>query len=425
MRNPRDLLWMYERYGPITGFGVGPMRFVYLLGPEANEFILVSGHDRFEWREALKGLIPVDGDTALVVSDGADHARRRRLVQPAFGIRRTNGYLPIITEEATASVDRIAQVAELDLFPEMKSTVRRIAIRTLFGDSLGARSDFFGQQFEVGVDYANLPPYRQHTRDLPFTRYRRTLRAMRALDGVIYDEIHRRRTSPGDEADLLTALLAASDDGDGLSDEEIRDQVVSLIAAGFETTSAFATWTVFALLRHPAVLERVRAEVGAAGPGPVTHEALAQMPYLDDVLDESLRLHGPAPISARYAPDGFTFAGYRVRPKTRVLFSPFVTHRLPQHWDDPLAFRPERWQEGERPPGHVFAPFGGGYRRCIGFAMAPLEVKVIVVELVRRLDLELLTTDPKPAGLASMYPKDGLRVRVRSGSLDADVSARS
>jgi cytochrome P450 len=412
VRNPRDLLWLYERYGPISAFGMGPFRFVYLLGPEANEFILSSGHDQFEWRETFKGLIPVDGDTALVVSDGADHARRRRLVQPAFGIRRTNDYLPIIAEEATAAVDRIAGLGEADIFPVMKSTVRRIAIRTLFGDALGARSDYFGQQFEVGVAYANLPPYRQHTYDLPFTRYRRTIRAMRALDDVIYEEIHRRRADPGDDADLLTALIASADGGDGLSDEEIRDQVVSLVAAGFETTSAFATWTVFAILRHPEVLERVRDELGAAPPGPITHEALGRMPFLDATLDESLRLHGPAPISARYAPHGFTFAGYRVPPRTRVLFSPSVAHRLPEHWDEPRAFRPDRWLDGERPPGHVFAPFGGGYRRCIGFAMATLEVKALVVELFRRLDLELITTDPKPTGLASMYPRDGLRVRV-------------
>jgi cytochrome P450 len=156
----------------------------------------------------------------------------------------------------------------------------------------------------------------------------------------------------------------------------------------------------------------VRAEVDAIGPGPISHEALGGMPYLDATLDESLRLHGPAPISARYAPDGFTFAGHTVRPRSRVIFSPFVTHRLPEHWDEPLAFRPERWLDRTRPPGHVFAPFGGGYRRCIGFAMATLEVKVLMVELLRRLDLELLTTDPKPTGLASMYPKDGLRVRA-------------
>jgi cytochrome P450 len=411
-RNPRDLLWMYERYGPIVGMGNGPFRFVYLLGPEANEFILSSGHDQFEWREAFKGLIPVDGDTALVVSDGEDHARRRRLVQPAFGIRQVNGYLPIIADEATRSVDRIEAAGEIDLHAEMKDTVRSIAIRTLFGDALGERSAFFGEQFEVGVDYANLPPYLQFTWDLPFTRYRRTLRAMRALDDVVYAEIRRRRSDPGDEADLLSALLESAEDGDGLTDEEIRDQVVSLIAAGFETTSAFATWTVFAIQRHPEVLARVRAEIEVAGDGPITHEALSAMPYLDAVLDESLRLHGPAPISARYAPDGFTFLGHRVRPKSRVLYSPFVTHRLPEHWDEPLAFRPERWLGGERPPAHVFTPFGGGYRRCIGFAMATLEVKVLMVELFRRLEIELLTTDPKPTGLASMYPKHGLRVRA-------------
>jgi cytochrome P450 len=411
-RNPHDLLWLYERYGPVSALGYGPLRFVYLLGPDANELILASGHEQFEWREAFKGLIPVDGDTALVVTDGPDHARRRRLVQPAFGIRRIEGYLPVIADEAASCIGRIAAGEEVDLHEEMKTTVRRIAIRTLFGDALGARSEHFGEQLQVAIDFANLPPYRQLHRDLPFTRYRRAKRATQALDEVIYAEIDRRRTSPGDEADLLTALLAAADEADGLSDVEIRDQVVSLIAAGYETTSAHATWTIYALLRHPEVLAKVRAELAALGDGPITHDGLASLRYLDATLDESLRLYGPAPISARYARNGFTFAGHTVRPKSLVVYSTYVTHRLPEFWDDPMAFRPERWLDGARPPAHVFAPFGGGYRRCIGFAMATLEVKVLMAELFRSVDLTLITQEPRPAGLASMYPKDGLRARA-------------
>jgi cytochrome P450 len=410
--DPYDLMWLYESYGPVSSFGTGPFKYVYLLGPEANEFLLSSSHQSFEWREAFKSLIPVDGDTALVVSDGPDHARRRKLVQPAFGLRRIEGYLPVIADESKKCAARIRARPELDIHEEMKSTVRRIAIRTLFGDALGARAEEFGRQLQVAIDFANLPPYRQFHRDLPFSAYRRAKRATRALDSVVYEEIARRRAEPGDEADLLTSLINAADDAGALTDLEIRDQVVSLIAAGYETTAAHATWTVYAILSHPEVSANVQAELAALGDGPITHEALAAMTYLDATLNESLRLYGPAPISARYAPNRFDFAGHTVPPKSMIVYSGYLTHRLPEYWDDPMTFEPKRWLHTEPPPPHVFIPFGGGYRRCIGFAMATLEVKVLIAELFRTVTMSLPTQNVRRAGFATMYPKDGIKVHV-------------
>jgi cytochrome P450 len=390
---------VYERFGPITEIGHGPVRFVFLLGVEANEFILSSHHELFEWREAFKSLIPVNGSTSLVVSDGAAHARRRKLVQPAFALRRIEGYRAIIEEEAAMSVDRTVAAGEVDLFAELKTTVRRIAIRTLFGDALGAEAERFGEQLGIAIGYANLPILLQYQRDWPGLPFRRALRATRALDEVIYAEIARRRAaaSPGD--DLLASLITAADERDALSDEEIRDQVVGLIAGGYETTSALAAWAVLEILRQPEAIDPIRAGDDA---------------YLDGVVNETLRLSTPGPISIRWAPNGFSFAGYDVRPKTRVIWSPSVTQRLPEHWRDPLRFDPTRWLDGSTDglPPHVFVPFGGGYRRCIGFAMATLEVKVLITELFRRADVALLDDDVEPAGLASMYPKDGVRVRA-------------
>lgn len=412
IRNPYDLMWLYERYGPVSSFGMRPFRYTYLLGAEANEFLLTTNHQSFEWREAFKALIPVDGDTALVVSDGPDHARRRKLVQPAFAIRRIESYLRVIADEATRCAARIRAQAELDIHEEMKDTIRRIAIRTLFGDTLGDRSDEFGRQLQVAIDFANLPPYRQLHRDLPFSAYRKAKRATQALDAIVFDEIARRRAHPDNEDDLLTSLITSADEGGKLSDVEIRDQVVSLIAAGYETTAAHATWTIYVLLSHPEVLANVRAELDVLGDGPITHEALAGMRYLDATLNESLRLYGPAPISARYAPDGFEFAGHRVPPRSLIVYSGYLSHRLPEYWDDPMTFEPKRWFDAEPPPAHVFVPFGGGYRRCIGFAMATLEVKVLTVELFRSLSLDLPRQDIQPTGFATMYPKHGIRVRV-------------
>lgn len=406
LRGPHDLMWIYERYGPVSAIGLGPLRYVYLLGAEANELILSSGHQFFEWREAFKSLIPVDGDTALVVTDGPDHARRRKLVQPAFALRRIEGYRPIIEEEAATFVDRLLAASaggdgtggSADVYVEAKRAVRRIAIRTLFGDALGARAEHFGEALQVAIDYAQRPPFLQTRR-----QYRRAMRATATLDEVIYAEIARRRTDADDDAaaapddDLLASLITAADERGALTDEEIRDQVVSLIAAGYETTAAHAAWTVLAILRHPGARDR-----------------LTDDGYLDAVLNETLRLFGPGPNSTRWAPDGFTFAGHDVPPRTRVIWSPSVSHRLPEFWREPGRFDPERWLTGETAdvPAHVFVPFGGGYRRCIGFALATLEVQVLAAELFGRADVVLLDDDVRPAGLASMYPKHGVRVRA-------------
>ncbi|MHB8466982.1 MAG: cytochrome P450 [Acidimicrobiales bacterium] len=413
LRNPYEgLLDIYERYGPVSAIGHGPLRYVYMLGREANEFILSTHHDLFEWREAFKALIPVDGDTALVVSDGADHARRRKLVQPAFGRRQIDGYLPVIAEEAERAASRLRQQHHVDLHVEFKQAIRRIAIRTLFGDTLGERADAIGAGLQTAIDYANLPPFLIWNKDLPFTPYRKAMRATRVVDEIVFDEIARRRAEPVRQTDLLAALLDAAEDTDVLTDKEVRDQVVSLIAGGYETTAALAAWTAYAVLSDPTVDDALRDELRSLPSGTITNDGMAACRYLDAVINETLRLYGPAPFSARYAPAAFEFLGYTIPARSTIIYSGYVTHRLPEYWSDPFVFDPTRWLDSEPPPPHVFVPFGGVYRRCIGFALATLETKVLIAELFRTTQLELRSHRPRPTGYATMYPKGGVQVGV-------------
>lgn len=411
LRSPYDgLIDTYRRYGPVSAVGYGPLRYVYMLGREANEFLLSTHHHLFEWREALKALIPIDGDTALVVSDGDDHARRRKLVQPAFGRRQIDSYLPVIIEEAKRTVERLQQQDSADLHREFKQAIRRIAIRTLFGDTLGDRAETIGHGLQTAIDYANLPPFLIWNRDLPFTPFRKAMRATRVVDEIVFDEIARRRAEPGDDTDLLTVLLDASEDDDTLTDQEVRDQVVSLIAGSYETTAALAAWTAYAVLSNPNVEDALRADLGLLDAGPITHDGLATCSYLDAVINETLRLHGPAPFSARYAPQAFEFLGHTIPAKSTIVYSSYVTHRLPEHWTDPLVFDPRRWVDSEPPAPHVFVPFGGGYRRCIGFALATLETKVLIAELLRSTDPVLRSRTVRPTGYATMSPKGGVHI---------------
>lgn len=203
-----------------------------------------------------------------------------------------------------------------------------------------------------------------------------------------------------------------------MSEVEVVDQVISLIAAGYDTTSAALAWAVLAALREPGVWERARDEVQAVVPATraVSADDLPKLPYVDAVVQETLRLYPPAVISVRVAAEEFEFAGQRIPAGRFIVFSPLATHRLPELWPDPLRFDPGRWDpdaDGYRKPGpHEFLPFGGGPHRCIGATFATVELKVMLAQLVRRASLRYDGDTPRPIGLAAMRPKRGVPVEV-------------
>ena len=416
---------LHRRYGPVVELGRGPFRYVLLFGRDANELLLHGRPESFLWGEALQALIAIDGETALVVSDGDDHRRRRRLVQPAFGRRRIESYLPIMSSELVAAIDSWRPGDEVDVYEALRQRVLRAVIRSLFGDSLRERAGDLSAHLQVGIDYVNRSPLLRFDHDLPGTAYRRAMRARHAADEIIFGEITRRRQAAGgdDRGDVLDALLAAQDDdgdGDGLTDQEVRDQVVSLIAAGYDTTSAAIGWTLHAVLTHDAVAEQVRSEIAAVvGDEDLDASHVVAMPYLDAVVSESLRLHPPGAFSGRKAVDAFEYAGHTIPAGSLVVYSAYEVQRDPAYWPDAERFAPERWLPGD--PLHreldpyTYVPFGGGYRRCIGFAMATQEIKAATVEVLRRVTLHPLDRHLTPTGIATMSPSEGVRCRVVSG----------
>ena len=448
----RDLyggvLDLFGRYGPVVEFGVGPVRYVYLFGREANEHILATDPDGFLWRDGFRVLVPVVGDTALVVTDGDEHARRRRLVQPAFGRRHIEGHVALMQHEIDRIIDGWTAGTLVDAYADLRLAVRRMVILALFGEHLRARADELGELLQGALDFVNLPVHHQLVHiDRPFTRYGRAMRARRRADEIVYAEIARRRVahalagSAREGVDVLDLLLdagvpartAAVDSGcpaqqdqlrdtestgrDGeLSDTELRDQVVSLVAAGYDTTSAAVGWAVHELVTRPDVARRVATEVAeAVGDDPITPEVLPRLAYLDRVVREVLRLHAAAVVARRSLRD-FEIGGHKIPAGRMVLYSPYVTHRLPELWPEPSAFRPERWLPDApgyvEPPPFASVPFGGGYRRCIGFGLAKFEIKIAVVRLVQRTALEPLTRHIAATGVAANTPAGGVPVRV-------------
>lgn len=408
----------HRRFGPVLRGAVGLQRYVYLLGPEANQFIF--GHDElFTMAEAFRGLVPVDGPTSLLVSDGPDHQRRRRLVQPAMHRSQVAGYVATMVRHADAELATWTPGRQVDAYASLRAAIRRSTIETLFGPELAGDEPAIGADLQPLLHLVDRTPQMVEAhRRLGTPVWRRAIAARARLDARINEAIAQAGTEDG----YVLSTLVHGRDGDhphaGLSDVEVRDQIVTLIAAGHETTSAAAGWLTHVLGLLPQVRERCHAELVAqvGGREPAAAD-LAAMAYHQAVVHEVLRLYPPAVVSARYAASGFEFAGRRVRPGTMVVYSPYVTHRSEDVFDDAAAFRPERWIDDsgafQRRPPHEFIPFGGGAHRCIGSGMAVTQLQVVLARLLVHPGYEVVPRRVRSTSFAALRPKGGLSVRVR------------
>lgn len=409
---------LHRRRGPIVDAGIGRHGYVYVFGAEANKFVFANS-DAFSWWDAFQVLVPVDGPTALIVSDGADHRRRRSLVQPAFHQRHVGGYLQIMAANADAVIDSWRPGDTIDIFAQLRSAIRRSAIEALFGQAMAGHADFLGEQLQPLMDLTHrLPQVLKVEARLKTPAWRRAMAARTRVDELIYAEIARARTHPSvDDNVLATLITGRTEAGEALRDDEIRDQIVSLIAAGYETTSAAMGWAVYALLSTPEVWQTAAAEVRdvTGGRAPDAGD-LKNLTYLNGVVHETLRLYPPAVISARKVARELSFHGRRIRAGRTLVFSPYVTHRLPELWADPLRFEPRRWDPASpgyrRAAPYEFLPFGGGTHRCIGSSFATAELTVMAARILARTSLSLPDQRIRAGGYAALQPRGGLMVQV-------------
>jgi hypothetical protein len=407
---------LYRRHGPVVDFGYGSARGVLVSGAEANEHILSTAAHAFEWGEAMQALVAVDGPTALVVSDGDDHRRRRRLVQPAFSIKRVDAHLGLVVTEVDRALAAWQPGVQLDASASLFDAVRRIVVRALFGEQLGAEADRFGELLEPGLRYVQRMPQMRFEHDLKVNPYARVQRNNRAADELVLAEVARRRAAGVDaeaHPDTLNALLAGVE-GEALTDAELVDQVRSLMAAGFHTTWGAASWLVIELGRNPEALAAVRAEVDAVlGDRAPTIDDLRAMPIALGAVQEVLRMWPPGPAAPRMSIAPSELHGMTIPAERMVLYSAYVTGRMPELWPDPERFDPTRWAPGApEPVPYSFVPFGGGYRKCIGFALATLELQVMAVRMVQQVEWRLRRDKVRPTGVATLSPKGGVPIEV-------------
>jgi cytochrome P450 len=407
LRDPLGLLIpAYERYGPIFTMRIFHGNTVFMLGPEANRFMTVSHAHNFAWRGGHMGdLIPLLGDGLLTI-DGEFHRRSRKIMLPAFHRERIAAATATMEQEAEAAIGAWRVGQELDLYAWTRGLALRIAMRALFGfdPAVAAGEQRAAEEFEHALSFWSRDYLLQIARG-PRTPWRRMQRARAALDALIYAEIDRRRSSGERGTDVLSLLLdAADEDGQRLSNRHIRDEVMTLLFAGHDTTTSTITF-----LFH----ELSRAEHGPAW----AERAAGDADALELCLDETLRLYPPAWIGPRRAVDRFEFAGATCPAGAYVNYCSWASHRLPDVWDEPDAFRPERFADGarEKIPEGAYVPFGGGSRKCIGMRFGQQEIRVIAARILRDFRLDV------PAGyrlrirqMPTIGPADGLPVRVRA-----------
>ena len=406
-RKPLPLLLEgYERFGPVFTVRVLHGNVVFMLGPEANHYMTVSHAANFSWRDGHLGdMIPLLGDGLLTI-DGEFHRRSRKIMLPAFHRDQIAKTQATMDDEISRALAGWRAGDEVDLYAWTRVLALRIAMRALFGLDPDNRSDVStAHDFEEALGFWSRDYTLQVLRG-PGTPYRRLMNARRRLDALIFAEIDRRRAIGERGDDILSLLLDATDeDGEGLSKGHIRDEVMTLLFAGHDTTTSTVAFLFYELTRD-----------GDAGARVADDLARGSSAELELALDETLRLYPPAWIGPRRALESFEFAGVPVPAGIPVNYCSWASHRLPDIWPDPERFDPQRFAPAnrERIPKGAYVPFGGGSRTCIGMRFGQQEIRTIATAILERFDPQLVPGyELEIRQMPTIGPKHGLPLVLR------------
>lgn len=416
-------------YGSVVGLGTGPVRMAVVGDPSALRELFAMPTDYFRWGHKFNVLGFVVGSGSMIVSDGADHTRRRGSVQAAFSRRRLNGWVPMIVERTDIAIDRLldsldvdrsADGAVADLYPTSSALVLEIVVRATFGERIAARAQEIGTLFERPQAYLESPALRQMPHPFPGTARAKVRADRQALDVIIDEQIaHLRENPSADPLDALAVLVAAGE----LSDSEIRDQVVTLMGAGYNTTAATLSWMYWCVSDTPGLWDRLRDEAdevfGPLGSEPTLDEhTVSKLDLAGRTMRETTRLHPAGIVSPREAARDLSIGGFRIPKGTLILWSAYLAGRDPKAWTDPLRFDPDRFvdisEDQKALADAAWVPFGRGARNCIGFALAQMEITLILARVAQRLDVASTTNEiPRPVGMVVNRPEGGAPMRVK------------
>ncbi len=421
-KDPTGFLNGLANLGDISYFKMGGMPAYFLNDPEMIRDLLVVNAHKFVKGRALQRAKRLLGE-GLLTSEGEFHLRQRRMIQPAFHRQRIAEYAKAMTEFGEKMSTEWQNGEERDMMREMMRLTLNIVGKTLFSANVEDDSTEVGKAMTTLVEMFNilLLPFSEILEKLPLPHSIRFKRAKKTLDEVIYKIIEERRASGEDKGDLLSMLLLAQDDegdGKGMSDQQIRDECLTLFLAGHETTANALTWSWYLLSQNPEKEAKFYAEldeVFADGRAP-NIEDYARLSYTESVLAESMRLFPPAWALGRLSTEEHEFGGFTIPKRSLVLISQFVTHHDARFWENAETFIPERWQKQsikEAGQKYIYFPFGGGARRCIGEQFAWTEGVLLLATLGKRWKFRL--DSKQKIGLQPMItlrPKFGMKMRI-------------
>jgi len=409
--------WARE-FGDIFYYRAGWIQVYFLNHPDYIESVLVTNHQNFTKDRVLQNSRWFLGN-GLLTSEGSEWMRQRRLSQPAFHRERVASYARTITGYAEEAMRPWRDGETRDIHQEMMRLTVRIVVKALFDVAVVEESAKISNALNVIMQHGTggkmvLPAF---IRYLPIPAVLNVRRAIHQLDEVVYSIIRERRKSGSDTGDLLSMLLQAEDqDGSRMSDRQLRDEVMTFLLAGHETTALSLSWIWYLLSQHPEAAQKLRSELGQILSGRTPNvEDLARLPYTEKVVKEAMRLYPPAWGLGRTALKSCEIGGYHVPAGANLVMSQWVMHRDPRFYSRPEEFCPDRWSaDNQVIPRFAYFPFGGGPRFCIGAAFAMMEATLLLAAIAQRFRFQVVASHPVvPTPSITLRPKNGIRVVIR------------
>jgi cytochrome P450 len=417
-----QMLRLIQAHRGTAGFRLGRERIVFLGEPDLIAEVLLDKEGVFIKDRVTRGLSLFLGQ-GLLTSEGDLWRRQRKLIAPSLTKKHIASYADAMVRRTRDYVAELENGQERDVAVDMSHATLEIVVETLFGTALGAGHERVGRAIDsVMLDFQEIiQSWRRAFPDwVPFAARRRTRRTMKEVDAVVLEVVQKRRASGELGDDLLSRLLAARDETDptrGMDDAQLRDEVMTLFIAGHETTANALAWTLLLLAEHPEIDARVFAEVErVVGRRDATADDVPSLGFTEAVLKESMRLYPPAHIIGREATRDVRLGPWTIPAGTAVLISPWALQHDPRFFDDPEAFRPDRWLDGSTAelPKYAYMPFGGGARICVGNHFAMMEAVLVLATIASRARFERISRAPvEPQPAITLRPKGGLPLRVR------------
>lgn len=397
---------MHRELGNIFEINLPGFQPVVLAGAGVSREVLVTNRQQFKWRN--------DSDPVtcllrhgILVEDGAYHDALRGYLQPALQRSRIGMYLPSILTNTDRVMSTWGDGLVLDMLVEMRQLALMILMDTLFGVDIAPELPRLWDSILKVLKYIS-PGVWLLNSELPRPGYRQ---AIKELDDYLFSIIQERRLNPDEKDDMLADLISKDD----MTDDLIRDQLLTMLIAGHDTSTALLSWALYLLSTHPEAMKHVRKEVDVQlGQRSPSIREISQLHYLDQVIKETLRLYSPIHVGNRTAITDLNLGGYPIEQGTRIMLSFYLTHHDGQYWPDAERFKPGRFERNV-PHNHApfsYLPFGGGPRNCIGATYAQIEAKVILARIIQTFDLELTSPQIVKHMGATLEPYPGVLMRV-------------